>query len=44
MENNRNRKPGKKPGDQNYGALMIILLVTVLVVSLMNSQLRKSQT
>ena len=52
MENNRNHKPGnrpgnrpgKKPGDQNYGALTIILLVTVLIVSLMNSQLRKSQT
>ena len=44
MENNRNRKPDKKPGDQNYGVLTMILLITVLAVSLMNSQLRKSQT
>ncbi|MBQ7797304.1 MAG: ATP-dependent zinc metalloprotease FtsH [Lachnospiraceae bacterium] len=44
MENNQNRKNGKKPGNQNYGVLTLILLITVVVVSLMNSQLRKSQT
>ena len=44
MENKQNRNNGKKPGNQNIGVLSVILLVTLLVVSLMNSQLRKSQT
>ena len=44
MENKPNRKPGRKPGEPNYSVLTVILLITVVVVSLMNSQIRKSQT
>ena len=44
MENKPNRKPGRKPGEPNFSALTVILLITVVVVSLMNSQIRKSQT
>ena len=44
MENKPNRKPGGKPGEPNYRVLTVILLITVVVVSLMNSQIRKSQT
>ncbi len=44
MDNNQNRNNGKKPGKQSIGVLTIILLITVVVVSLMNSELRKRQT
>ena len=44
MENKPNRKPGGKPGEPNYRVLTVILLITVVDVSLMNSQIRKSQT
>ena len=44
MENKPNRKPGRKPGEPNLSVLTVILLITVVVVSLMNSQIRKSQT
>jgi len=37
-------KNGKKPENQNIGVLTIILLITVVVVSLMNSELKKRQT
>ncbi len=37
-------KNGKKPEGPNIGALTIILLITVVVVSLMNSELKKRQT
>lgn len=35
---------GKKPEGPNIGVLTIILLITVVVVSLMNSELKKRQT
>ncbi len=46
MENKPNKKNGngKKPENQNIGVLTIILLITVVVVSLMNSELKKRQT
>ena len=37
-------KNGKKPEGPNIGVLTIILLITVVVVSLMNSELKKRQT
>lgn len=44
MDNNQNRNNGKKPSGQNIGVLTVILLITVVVVSLMNSELKKRQT
>lgn len=44
MENNQNKNNGKKPGGQNIGLLTFILLLTVVVVSMMNSELKKRQT
>ncbi|MBR6615405.1 MAG: ATP-dependent zinc metalloprotease FtsH [Lachnospiraceae bacterium] len=44
MDKKPNNKNGKKPENQNIGVLTIILLITVVVVSLMNSELKKRQT
>ena len=44
MDKKPNMKNGKKPEGQNIGVLTIILLITVVVVSLMNSELKKRQT
>ncbi|MBE5972803.1 MAG: ATP-dependent zinc metalloprotease FtsH [Lachnoclostridium sp.] len=44
MDKKPNMKNGKKPENQNIGVLTIILLITVVVVSLMNSELKKRQT
>ena len=48
MNNNQNRpngnKPnGKKPNGQSAGVLMLILVITMVVVSFMNSELKKRQ-
>ena len=44
MDNNQNRKNGNKSNKPNMGVLTLILLITVVVVSFMNSELKKSQT
>ncbi len=44
MDNKPKKNNGKKPDGQNIGVLTIILLITVVVVSMMNSELRKRQT
>jgi cell division protease FtsH len=42
--NNQNRGNGKKPSGQNIGVLAVIMLVTLVAVSMMNSALKKSRT
>ena len=44
MDNNQNKNNGKKPENRNIGVLTIILLITVVIVSMMNSELKKRQT
>ncbi|MBR5268621.1 MAG: ATP-dependent zinc metalloprotease FtsH [Lachnospiraceae bacterium] len=44
MDKRPNKKNGKKPEGPSIGVLTIILLITVVVVSLMNSELKKRQT
>ena len=41
--NNQNRGNGKKPSGQNIGVLAVIMLVTLVAVSMMNSALKKSR-
>ena len=43
MNNNQNNKDGKKPNGQNIGVMVMILLITVVIVSFMNSELKKRQ-
>jgi len=43
MNNNQNKNNGKKPNGQSAGVLMLILLITVVAVSFMNSELKKRQ-
>ncbi len=42
--NNQNRNNGKKPSGQNIGIMVLILMITLGVVSMMNSALKKNQT
>lgn len=42
--NNQNRNNGKKPNSQNIGIMVLILMITLGVVSMMNSALKKNQT
>ena len=44
MDKKPNKKNGKKPEGPSIGMLTIILLITVVVVSLMNSELKKRQS
>ena len=43
MNINQNNKDGKKPNGQNIGVMVMILLITVVIVSFMNSELKKRQ-
>ena len=42
--NNQNRNSGKKPNSQNIGVMVLILMITLGVVSMMNSALKQNQT
>lgn len=42
--NNQNRNNGKKPNSQNIGVMVLILMITLGVVSMMNSALKQNQT
>ena len=42
--NNPNRKNGKKPGGPGIWVMVIVLCITLAVVSMMNSALKKSQS
>ena len=42
--NNQNRNNGKKPGGPGIWVMVIVLCITLAVVSMMNSALKKSQS
>ena len=42
--NNQNRNNGKKPGGPGIWGMVIVLCITLAVVSMMNSALKKSQS
>ncbi len=44
MDNNQNRNNNKRPSGQSIGVLVVIMILTLIAVSMMNSAIKKSQT
>ena len=42
MDNNQNRNNNKRPSGQSIGVLVVIMILTLIAVSMMNSAIKRS--